>query len=187
MSRLGEAVDVATCGMGLAAAGARAAALMASRVDDACLVGLAGTLWPDRLPSGVVLASAVEVEGIGFGTELAFEHPSRSRGPAAEAWVAQASARPWMPELAVARHPILSVASASGDEAHARLRRERHPACAIEEMEGEAVMQAATALGRRVAILRGISNVAGDRDHARWRVAEAGKALRETLDAWLQS
>lgn len=183
----GEPAWVAPCGFGLSAAGARAAAAWSRVPGPACLVGLAGTLDASRCPVGsLVLATAVEVEGIGFGTEEAFLHPAATSGPLAREWERQIPPSPWTPPLPVLRAPLLSVASASGDASHARLRRERHPGCVAEEMEGESVLQAAAALGRPLAILRGISNEAGDRDPSRWRSRAAMEALREALDAWLK-
>ena len=184
---LGEPAWVARCGFGLAASGARAAALWSRVPGDACLTGLAGTYDAERVPQGsVVLADAVEVEGIGFGAEASFTHPAASGGALESEWETQRSMAPWTPPMPARRVAMLSVASASGDAAHAAQRRTRHPACDVEEMEGEAVLQAARALGRRLAILRCVSNVAGDRDQARWRMADALSALRAALDSWLR-
>jgi futalosine hydrolase len=185
----GDPAWVARCGLGLSAAGARAAALWSRLPGDACLAGLAGTLDPDRAPVGsLVLASSVEVEGIGFGEEAAFVHPSRCGGALQAEWEASPAATPWTPPLdaTIRRAPLLSVASSSGSAAHAALRRERHPGCLVEEMEADAVLHAAAALSRRLVVLRAACNVAGDREPTRWRVPQALASLRETLDAWLR-
>jgi futalosine hydrolase len=47
------------------------------------------------------------------------------------------------------------------------------PAAVAEDMEGFAVALACRLAGVPLTIIRGISNTAGDRDHARWRVPEA--------------
>lgn len=182
-SSLGEPVDAARCGFGLAASGARAAALMAGRADRAALAGIAGTLVPDELPVGaIVAATAAEVEGIGFGDGMEVVHPIDMPALASE-WSAQRPATPWVPPVAARRGPVLSAAASSGNVAQAAARRRRHPSCVAEDMESEAVLQAAAALGRDVAILRAISNVAGERQG--WRTGEALAKLREALDAWL--
>ena len=185
----GEPAWVARCGFGLSASGARAAAHWSRLPGDACLAGLGGSLDASRAPVGsLALASSVEVEGIGFGDEGAFVHPARCGGALQAEWESSAAATPWTPPLdaAIRRVPFLSVASSSGSAAHAALRRERHPGCVVEEMEADAVLHAAAALGRRLAVLRATCNLAGDRDPARWRVPEALASLREALDAWLR-
>jgi futalosine hydrolase len=48
-------------------------------------------------------------------------------------------------------------------------------------MEGFAVALAAQRFGVRLTIVRGISNVAGDRDQSRWRLGEALTAARAVI------
>jgi futalosine hydrolase len=50
-------------------------------------------------------------------------------------------------------------------------------------MEGFAVALAARAFGVRLSVVRGISNVAGDRDQSRWRMREALTAARSVIYA----
>lgn len=183
---LGEPAWVGTCGFGLAAAGARAGIAWSRTPGAACLVGLAGSLDEARAPVGsLVVASSVEVEGIGFGSEETFVHPRDAGGAMADEWMRQAPATPWVPPLGALAAPILSVASSSGSPEDAARRLARHPGCVAEEMEAEAVLHAASALGRRLVILRGISNVAGCRDARAWRSAEALDAVRQALQSWL--
>jgi futalosine hydrolase len=188
----GEAVDVACCGMGLAASGAGVAALLATRQDSACLAGLAGTLDPDAAPIGsVIVAGSVEVEGIGLPGD-----PS-SRGGKVEgeldAELRDDPARlgppaPWLP-AGIARLArvggLLSVAIPSVDRGEAACRRAAHPGCIAEEMEAHAALHAAGFLGRRLVVVRGISNIAGERDKAGWHVDAALAAVRDVLDTWL--
>jgi futalosine hydrolase len=68
---------------------------------------------------------------------------------------------------------LLSVASAAGSAAEVAARRARHPEAAGEEMEGFAVAIAARLHGVGLTIVRGFSNVAGDRDRAGWRIEDA--------------
>ena len=70
---------------------------------------------------------------------------------------------------------IVSVAAASD----ARRRRDRAdvtPQAVAEEMEGYAVALAAQEFGVDLWIVRGISNVAGDRDVSGWALPEAIRA-----------
>lgn len=172
-------------GFGLAAAGARAAAAIA-RHDPVRIVlaGIAGSFDPQGAPEGaLVVASALGVDGIGAGEGPDFlaaaamgfgELPGRAPGSPVLSSPALPGAR---------RGMILSVAAASGGPAMAARRRAAHPDALAEDMESWAVGLAAEDAGRPLVVLRAISNLAGDRDPARWRVAEALARLREGLAA----
>ena len=54
-----------------------------------------------------------------------------------------------------------------------------------EEMEAHCALHAAGILGRRLSIVRGVTNVAGEREKRRWDVEGGTTALRAALDAWL--
>jgi futalosine hydrolase len=58
---------------------------------------------------------------------------------------------------------------------------------AVESMEGAAVVHAARLMGVRVGEVRGISNLAGDRDRARWRIRDAAAAARAALVSWVEA
>lgn len=174
----GQRVLVAEVGLGLAAAGANAARWFAQlRPDAAALAGLCGTLDPERLAVGGLLeATRVACDGIGAGEGESFVAvgapprplpcaPARSRG---------------------VRGELLSVAAAAGDAQMARARRRRHPRALAEEMEGYAVALAARLFDVPLVILRGASNVAGDRDHSGWRIQEALAACRAALAEWIE-
>ena len=57
----------------------------------------------------------------------------------------------------------------------------------VESMEGAALVHVARLMGVRVGEVRGISNVAGDRDRTRWRVGEAAAAARTALVSWIEA
>ena len=63
--------------------------------------------------------------------------------------------------------------AAAGSPAEADERRARHPGAAGEEMEGYAVAVAAGLWGVGLTIVRGFSNIAGERDRSRWRMRDA--------------
>ena len=182
-----EAVDVACCGFGLAAAGAGAAALLATRSDSACLVGLAGTFDGALLPPGsAVVADRVGIAGLGLPRE------PRSMGGIASELSGDPSLQPppdpWLPpgmDRLARMGGMLSVAIPSVDRDEAALRATANRGCLAEEMEAHAVLHAAGLLGRRLVVVRGISNVAGDRDTSAWRLDEAFAAIRTVLDKWL--
>jgi futalosine hydrolase len=152
---------IAICGFGMAEAGARAAHAIATRDEAATgvvLVGAAGTYDPDRYPVGsAVMAGRVRCHGIGAG----------GRSPEALGF-----GLPEVLSLAGSGPEILTVAEAS-DEATARAIASAHPDAVAEEMEGYAVAVAARQFGVPLWIVRGISNVAGDRNVAGWSIPEA--------------
>ena len=157
---------LAVCGFGLAAAGAGASHAIAANPgaasDGVVLVGAAGTYDTDRHPVGsAIVAGSVGSEGIGAGAGA--EHRS-----AAELGFAESDRI----DLGSGPH-LLSVASAAGSPAEAAARRARHPEAAGEEMEGYAVAVAARLCGVGLTIVRGFSNVAGDREHGRWQMQAA--------------
>jgi futalosine hydrolase len=162
--------DAVVCGFGLVEAAVGASRAFAERAPaEAVLVGAAGTYRPDAAPVGsVMVASGVRCEGIGVGDQSAAELGWTNVGAIA---------------LDGDGGELLSVAAASADRARAAARSLRHPEAVAEEMEGFAVALAARAFGVRLVVVRGISNVAGDRDQSRWRMREALTAARTVIYA----
>jgi futalosine hydrolase len=56
---------------------------------------------------------------------------------------------------------------------------------AVESMEGAAIAHVAALAGIPAGEIRGISNLAGNRDRGSWRVREAAAAAQEALLAWI--
>lgn len=56
---------------------------------------------------------------------------------------------------------------------------------AVENMEGAAIVHVALAHGLPVGEIRGISNMAGDRDRSTWRIRQAADAAADALFKWL--
>ncbi len=155
---------LALCGFGLAEAGARAAHAIATHpeaADGVILLGAAGTYDPATYPVGsAVVAGSVRCHGIG----------AEGRSPEALGFGA-----PELLTLAGRGPEIISVAEAS-DATNAAAIARRHPEAVAEEMEGYAVALAAQQFGVDLWIVRGISNVAGDRDVSGWALPEAIRA-----------
>jgi futalosine hydrolase len=163
---------VRLCGFGLAEAGARAGHAIATfgpLPARVVLVGIAGSYDADRFPPGsAVVGGSIRLQGIGAGGQtpsgLGFSDtdllPLEGDGP-----------------------EILSVAEASADAAQAGARRTRFPTAAVEEMEGFAVAVAAAAFGVPLRVIRGVSNLAGDRDRDRWQIGESLRAAASALEA----
>ena len=163
---------VRLCGFGLAEAGARAGHAIATfgpLPARVVLVGIAGSYDADRFPPGsAVVGGSIRLAGIGAGGQtpsgLGFAEtdllPLDGDGP-----------------------EILSVAEASVDTAQAGARHARFPTAAIEEMEGFAVAVAAAAFGVPLRVIRGVSNLAGDRDRDRWQIGPGLRAAAAALEA----
>jgi futalosine hydrolase len=164
--------QVQLCGFGLAEAGARAAHAIATGGPlprRIALVGIAGTYDAGRWPPGsAVVGGSVRLDGIGAGGQtasgLGFAEtdllPLDGEGP-----------------------ELLSVAEASADRAQAEARHAHFPAAAVEEMEGFAVAVAAAAFGVPLHVIRGVSNLAGERERDRWQIPEALRAAAAALEA----
>jgi futalosine hydrolase len=167
-----QAGPVALCGFGLGAAGAGAAHAIALHAPTrVILVGCAGSYDLERAPIGsVVVASAVRCHGIGVG----------GLTPAELGWAASDQV-----ELDGDGGLVLSVASASETVEEAAIRLSKHPDAIAEEMEGYSVALAAIVYQVPLTVVRGISNRAGDRDKAAWRMPEALAAAGEAVATML--
>jgi futalosine hydrolase len=181
-SRARRGVPLVLTGLGLAEAGAAAGRAFAERQPGrALLVGLAGTLDPSALPVGaLLLATSVACDGIGAGEGTTFVTLAGPR-------IGLASLSPKALVEGATRGELLSVAAAAGSPEMARARRRRHPDALAEEMEGYAVARAAKLARVKLAILRAVCNVAGDRDHAGWRMGEALRRCRDLVRRWIEA
>lgn len=183
---------VALCGFGPIAAAARTAELLSAlRPARVVLVGIAGTFDAELLPIGRALAfDAVAVEGIGAGEGRSLAGPAALGFPQ---WPAVGGAEAIHDRIVLARSRVrdaerlrdpartallLSTCAASASTAQAALRRERFPEALAEDMEGFAVAFACALAGVPCQIVRGISNVVGDREPSHWRIPAALAAAR---------
>ena len=153
------------------------------------LVGIAGTYDPVRAPVGsALLATDVRCVGIGRGTGAAHRSaaalgwpqglPLAGLPPVSDCLLLSA------PDLSgepVLRGGLLSVAAAAATPAEAGERAAQFPGAVAEEMEAFAVGLAARLYGVRLTVIRGLSNVAGETDHAAWRTSEALAAAKDLL------
>jgi len=169
------------CGFGPVAAAARTAGLLATRRPDrVLLVGIAGRL-DERLPIGSARRfDTVACFGIGAGTGEGFLTAAALGWPQWPGDAGGSHAISDAIELAEgaddavpASGLLLSACAASASNADVELRRRVFPAAVAEDMEGYGVAIACRLAGVPLDIVRGISNTAGDRDHAGWRIDEA--------------
>jgi len=176
---------VELCGFGPVAAAARTAQLLARlRPARVLLVGIAGAYDPEATPVGEAFEFAeVALEGVGVGSGAALVPPPELGFPQWPGAVADEQTSPIEMRLPLAAGAealplLLTTCGASADDAEARLRRERFPAAAAEDMEGFAVATACALARVPLCIVRGLSNRVGDRDPAHWRIPAALAAAR---------
>jgi futalosine hydrolase len=165
---LGGIGPVESCGFGPVAAAARTAALIASTEPAAVLlIGIAGTYDTGAIGVGqAVEFDRVEIDGF--------------QGAGFEPWPGVGSSIELRPG---AGSGLLTVLSPSATSAEAAERRLRHAGAVAEDMEGYGVAVACAIARVPLAVVRGISNEAGDRDHGRWRIREALASARTLANA----
>jgi futalosine hydrolase len=173
------------CGFGPVSAAARTAQRLAElRPGRVLLLGIAGSLDPERAPLGsACLFERVRLDGVGAGAGTGFLPPSRLGFP-------QWEGPPGPVEDALELAPggtgeLLTVCAASASPGEASARRERHPAAVAEDMEGFGVALACHLARVPLAVVRGISNAAGERERRTWRVPAALAAARRLALEWL--
>jgi futalosine hydrolase len=84
------------------------------------------------------------------------------------------------------RVPFVTCSTCTGNDAKAAALSARTGG-AVESMEGAAIVHVARLMGVKVGEVRGISNMVGDRDRARWRVRESAAAARAALVEWIEA
>lgn len=189
------------CGFGLVAAAARTSLLLGQlRPQRVVLAGIAGAL-DESLPLGSAHQfGRVAVDGIGFGQHSSsVGHSGTYLGAEQLGWLqwpGDERSPPIGDQLVLDARDmsaadvegglqLLSVCAASANQHEADTRRHRYRSAVAEDMEGFGVAAACRLAGVPVSILRGISNLAGQRDHAQWRIAPAIESLSVLLNRWL--
>jgi futalosine hydrolase len=147
------------------------------------LVGIAGSYYKDALPPGSAACfDSVTLDGVGAGQGDAFKS-------AASMGFDHGVKEDVLPLCCPTglRHgeQLLTVCAASGSNVHALMRRDRYPQAAAEDMEGFAVALACRQAGVELTILRGISNLAGQRDLKQWVIDDAMATVSKLLTQWL--
>jgi len=178
--------QVERCGFGPVAAAARTAQLLGRlRPARVLLVGIAGVYDAERTPVGEAFEpAAVAIDGVGVGEGASLVAPPQLGFPQ---WPGSGpdagGTRAIYDRLDLGGPPgreglLLTTCAASADPAQAAVRRERFPDAVAEDMEGFAVGTACALAAVPLAVVRGISNVVGDRDPERWRIPAALSAAR---------
>ena len=176
---------IEVCGFGPVVSAARAASLIESfGPSRVLLVGIAGTYDSVHFsPGSAACFEQVVLDGVGAGqgkhhvraANLGFAQWPGGHGTSAVSPVfdrLELFSMPSVPRCEL----LVTVCSASANEAEAAERRQRYHGAFAEDMEGFGVALACHLAGVELTIVRGASNVVGDRDRSRWLV---GSALQE--------
>ncbi len=177
------------CGFGPIAAAARTAALVDRyQPQRVLLVGIAGSFDVQSHPIGTARRfDAVACYGIGAGSGHEFvsaetlgwnQFGGSSSRPGIGDVIPLATTQATTVATTVAtqslRHSqLLTGCAASATAADVQLRGQTWPDAIAEDMEGFGVAMACRLAGVPLQIVRGLSNLAGDRDHDHWRIDDA--------------
>ena len=154
-------------GFGPIAAAARSASLIAQHQPErVCLVGIAGTYSP-RVPVGhASVFSQVSSDGIGAGSGNAHVSATDMGWPMIE--------NPQIGETIelsdTSPDKLVTVCAASANEEEVQRRRTIFAGAVAEDMEGFGVALSCKLAGVELSIVRGMSNVAGQRDPNSWQI-----------------
>ncbi|TWT75330.1 Futalosine hydrolase [Allorhodopirellula solitaria] len=200
--------QVETCGFGLVAAAAMTMRhLSLHRPSRVVLAGIAGSLGPECKVGSAYWFGSVVCDGIGVGEADSFQSAATlgwnqldggtCGAPIADRLdlVLPVRARPVHARAGRAELGLVSRCAASANRPAAMTVRRRvtpthasggtDPVAAFsyaaEDMEGFAVALACQIAGVPVSIVRGISNEAGDRNHAGWQIDSAIAGIAESL------
>ncbi len=189
-------IVVELCGFGPIVAGIRTAQLIAQhRPQHVWLVGIAGAI-----DKGLEIGTAYEFDevacyGIGVGCGSNFQTASDmgwnqwSSGNSLDDSPTIAETlqlQNQQPSLDVSPRQLLSVCAASSNAQEVAWRLQKFPHAVAEDMEGFAVAAACTLAQVPLRIVRGLSNMAGDRDHQSWQSAGAMQAAVTSLLAQVE-
>ena len=166
------------CGFGPVAAAARTTSQIAiHKPDRVLLIGIAGTFNASVLPVGsAAFLPRVIMHGIGVGTGETFV-PAGAMG--FQHWPGQGEESGIGDEIALSTPrssisgSLLTCSAASASTQDMRHRLDRYPEVVAEDMEGYAVALACRLENVPLVIVRGISNVVGDRLNKNWQIPQA--------------
>ena len=162
--------------------GIRATQLIAEFVPKrVLLIGIAGALSPELQVGEAIEFGEVVCYGIGAGSGSEFISASEMGW---KQWPGEKEISDSIPLADGAQTNgkcLLTCCSASANEHDVRLRLEKDPNAVAEDMEGFSVAVACRFAGIPLRIIRGVSNLAGDRNKSNWRLREAMLAVEKKI------
>ena len=171
------------CGFGPVVAAARTAALLSQyQPDQVVLIGIAGG-YGDAEPEKAYGFSSVGCYGIGVGTGASFQTAEKIGW---SHWAGDQQTDQIGDVISLGdqqpTNQLLTVCAASENQSDVSQRRASFPDAIAEDMEGFAVAAACRLAKTPLTIIRGVSNVAGDRDKSNWKIKEAMIAAWEMAE-----
>ena len=193
VERKGGAIEL--CGFGPIVSAARAASLIvAHQPQHVVLCGIAGAFGDSLQVASAHRFDSVACYGVGVGCGQSFKAASVvgwRQWPGDGA--GQTTSAPIGDVIELSRSKItteprllLTACAASQDESDVGLKLQAYPQAVAEDMEGFSVAAACQLAGVSVSVVRGISNRAGDRDHANWKIGEAMLAAAAVVEEMIE-
>jgi len=174
---------VELCGFGLVAAAAQSAGAIAKHQPErVLLLGIAGGYGARVSVGEATLIDAVLCDGVGVGLGAHHAPASQLGWSMVESTEDDSSSQQTIGdriEMREGSRVLVSCCAASSDVAEANARRTAYPDAVAEDMEGFAVALSCKLASVPLTIIRGVSNVAGDRNHAEWEIEAALRAAAE--------
>lgn len=188
---------MALCGFGMAVAAARTAHLIATLKPSAVyLTGIAGAINPALQSGHAYRFSAVSCYGIGAGSGDSFQtaeqmgwcqwQPDNHSPPIGDT-LTLSPRRQIGCSTGTDALQLLTVSAASASQTDVTQRLTHFPQAAAEDMEAFSVAVACRLADVPLAVVRGISNTAGDRNKQHWDIPAALNSAAELTRQLLQA
>lgn len=177
--------SIELCGFGPITSAARTATLICQYSPKRTwLVGIAGGVEGRVLVGESYLFDSVSCFGVGAGSGSKFESAAEM-GWAHWAGPPQISDTLNLTDNSTAPRHLLTAMAASGSNEDVASRIALFPEYCAEDMEGFSVAVACKLLSMDLTIVRGISNIVGDRDHSNWQVNDAMRSASKMVSRLL--
>ena len=183
-------VNIQLVGFGPVAAAARTSLLIASlNPERIVLAGIAGAFTKQIPPGQAAVFEHVAMYGIGAGSgdafrnagELGWLHWQESVEGQSPVRIGDAISLQQTVDAPQPFHQLLTVCTAAATQQDVRDRLAKFPDAVAEDMEGFSVALSGAMAGVPTTIVRGVSNMAGDREKSRWRIADALNAAADVV------
>ena len=178
--QLARQIELKLCGFGPIAAAAKTMQLLSDQPERVVLLGIAGSYRPDLFPVGSATKfKHVICHGVGVGSDETFISARElgwQQGPAVNDRIACATATTDDPPF-----DLLTVCSAADTPDQAAIRLAQNPTAVGEDMEAFGVAMACQMQNVDIEVIRGFSNLAGDRNKANWQIDQALTVAVELL------
>ena len=150
------------------------------------LCGIAGANEATPLEVGAAYEfSRIRIDGVGIGQGTEFKTPSQIGWPQFAGDADRPSIGDMIDVGDAGSWSLLTVCAAAGDRDQANDRYQRYHTEA-EDMESFAVAAACQLQNVPLHVVRGISNIAGDRDHSNWKSAQAMQSAMDIVERIVQ-